>query len=398
MAAGVTIGDRMSKMGVVKAGPMAIPVEALNKHVCILGTTGSGKSTTAFLLADEVERHSIPLLILDRTGEYVRTLGKRGASVFTPGENLVTALFQRDASIPLADQIEDWADLLNHFTSVTYHASLSPLQCRVLREVLSRYYAGTQDTLTVTRLIAKLRSYEDETRDRNGWEESVEAIISRMMPLTVGQVANTLDRPFTTLKVEETLEPGATVIDLSVLGTDGARNLLSQLVLKQLYERVRSMEETPGNRIVVLVDEAQHLAPNDPYYPSLPEKCAIELRKYGFGLVMMATRPSLISSNVIANCGTIISHMLNNERDVDTVAGYMLGADPMLKKLIRKLPVGYAVVQLNHPVPSPAALCHVGTDEQRREFGLPYSFWDPMSSDGYSTFRKSPSAEASLRL
>lgn len=392
----IVLGEKLGTFSGETKGRIELPVGALTRHVCVLGTTGSGKSTTALMLVEEMREEGVPFLILDRTGEHARALGRLSVPVLRPGKELVTALFQRDPGTPLADQVEGWVDLLNHFANVTYHASLSPLQFRVLRETLSQYYNGTSDVLTVTRLVGKLRAYEDRTRDRNGWEESIEAVISRLMPLTVAAVGKAMDMPYSTLGVDELLKPGGAVVDLSGLGTDAAKNIFSQVALKVLHDWVRDAGETEQPRIVVVIDEAQHLAPNDPHYLSVPEKCALELRKYGFGLVMVAARPSLVSSNVISSCGTVISHTLNNEKDVEAVRGYMLSADVALGNRIRSLPVGYAVVQLNHPAPQGAMLCRVGVSEQRHEMGLAPSYWDP-SMGRYMSLRNSPSAEVSSR-
>ena len=121
-------------------------------------------------------------------------------------------------------------------------------------------------------------------------------------------------------------------------------------------------------RLGLVLDEAQQLAPNEHGYISIPEKCAIELRKYGFCLALCATRPSLISPNIIANSNTIISFMLNNQDDIETVAGFLVGEtrDGRIKEMLRKLPVGEALVQLNHPQPRDAARCRIGTEDQRR--------------------------------
>jgi hypothetical protein len=53
---------------------------------------------------------------------------------------------------------------------------------------------------------------------------------------------------------------------------------------------------------------------------------------------------------------------------IDTVAGFLVGGskDGRVKDMMRKLPVGEAVVQLNHPQPKDAFRCRIGTEEQRR--------------------------------
>jgi len=375
------IGEELLTLNGRPKHKAAIPLDALTRHMCILGTTGAGKSTCAEIVCHELARLHVPTLVLDRTGEYVSSLGKLpGVNTLTPGENLVICLFKRkderpdNEAFPLGAQIEDWVSLLDHFLHTSYSAGLSPLQARVLREVFEQYCHGARQPLTITNLILKLREYEDDVADFRGWPESIEAIVSRLVPMTVGVVGKALDRSYETFKIDQLFEPGLNIIDLSVIPEDGARNLLSQVVLKEVYDVIRRKEKTGALRLVVLLDEAQYLAPNDRGYISIPERCAIELRKYGFCLAVCATRPSLISPDIIANSNTLISFMLNNQDDIDTVAGFMVGgaAGGHIKETLRKLPVGEALLQLNHPQPRDAARCRIGTESQRLALGLSY--------------------------
>src|SRR5712692_8482187 len=92
--------------GVRIGAVITLPTEALPRHICITGTTGSGKSTSACVLAYELARNSIPTIILDRTGEYADLLGKfPWMTKLQPGKNLVMALFQRDPTIALSQQV-----------------------------------------------------------------------------------------------------------------------------------------------------------------------------------------------------------------------------------------------------------------------------------------------------
>ena len=113
-------------------------------------------------------------------------------------------------------------------------------------------------------------------------------------------------------------------------------------------------------RLVCLIDEAHHVCPNVRNYISIPEKCAIELRKYGFSLITCATRPALVSPNIIANSNVLISHMLNNQEDVETAAGYFVESRSIGDSL-RRLAVGEAMVQVNTPRPQNAVRCRVST-------------------------------------
>ncbi len=376
----ICIGEELLTLTSKPKCKASIAVEALRRHLCILGTTGSGKSTCAEIICDELHRLRIPTLVLDRTGEYAGSIGKsQESNVLTPGKNLTIALFKRrgqdsDAeALPLEAQIEEWVSLLDHFNHVSYAGGLSPLQARVLREVFYEYYRGTKQTLTISGLIAKLGRYKEDVADFRGWPESIEALVSRLWPMAVGVMGGALDRSYETFNVDKLFEPRLNVVDLSTVADDRAKTLLCQVVLKEVYDAIKRKERTDRLRLVVLVDEAQHLAPNERGYISIPEKSAIELRKYGLCLALCATRPSLISPNVIANSNTLISFMLNNEEDIDTVAGFLVGGsrDGHVKEMLRKLPVGEALVQLNHPQPRDAARWRIGTEEQRRRLGLP---------------------------
>ena len=350
------------------SGPVRLPVSALTRHIAILGATGSGKSTTAITLARGLAAEGISTVVLDRTGEYARALnGLDRAKVYGPGDNLAMALFQYDGAASLSSQVEGWIGLLDHYMAVTYRSQVSPLQYRVLREVLGQYYSGTHDTLTISRLISKLEAYEQRVRRISGWEESIEAVISRLVPLTVDLVGRTFDLPYSTMELCDLFQGSVSVFDMSAIEEDGGKNLLSQMVLKRLYQTMRSGDPTEGVRLVLILDEAQHLAPYGDYI-SVPERCAIELRKYGFSLVTIATRPSLISPNILSNCGTIISHVLVNDRDIEAVAGYLLegSANAAVRHALRTLSTGWAVVQKNFPTPERPHVCAVGREALAR--------------------------------
>jgi hypothetical protein len=361
----VCIGDEVTSLDSKPKRPALIPLEALRRHVCILGTTGSGKSNCAKVLCLELDHVGVPTLVLDRTGEYAEAFAAdEGVKILTPGKNLVTPIFkltEKRGRADISSQIEDWISLLDHFNHVSNSAGLSPLQARVLREVLWQHYEGTTRTLTISNLISKLQDYERRVNNLNGWQESIEALVSRLWPMTVEGVGDALDRSYESFKIDELLEPRLKILDLSKLRDDRAKNLLSQVLLKHLNVAVRSRGKTEGLRVVVVIDEAQHLAPNERGYISVPENFAIELRKYGLSLVTCASRPSLVSPNIIANSNTIISFMLNNMLDIETVSGYFVGGtrDDHIRDMLRQLPVGEAMLQLNHPVPKSPARCRV---------------------------------------
>ncbi len=231
----ICIGEEVTSLDSRPKGPARIPLQALRRHLCILGTTGSGKSNCAKVICRELDVLGVPVVVFDRTGEYAEAFAAiEGVKILAPGANLVTPIFklaEKPARDDILSQIEDWVSLLDHFNHVSNSAGLSPLQARILREALWQHYQGTAETLTI----------------------------------------------------------------------------------------------------------------------------------------MCASRPSLVSPNVVANSNTVISFMLNNMLDIEAVAGYFVGGtrDDHVREMLRQLPVGVAVVQLNHPEPRPPARCKVRDFDER---------------------------------
>jgi DNA helicase HerA-like ATPase len=359
----LVIGERIRTLDPRPQGEATIPIDALTRHVCILGTTGSGKSTTAAVICLELGRLKIPTLVLDRTGEYKDLLSSIEPRVLTPGKDLTMSLFD-----PRGDynprHAEEWISLLDDFSHVSYGVGLSPLQARVLREAFDEYFHGTRRPLPVHELLARLRQAEEESSELRGWAESMEAIISRLWPMTYGAMGKTVNSAQRSFTVGELFEPRVTVVDLSSLPDDRAKNMLSQIILKEVYEETKKGGKSDDVRLVVVLDEAQHLAPSEKGYASMPERFAMELRKYGFSLVLCASRPSLVSQNVIANCNTLISHMLNNQADIESAAGFFVGSG--VGEQLRRLPVGVAMLQENHPEPKDSLRVRIGHLNSRR--------------------------------
>jgi len=82
---------------------------------------------------------------------------------------------------------------------------------------------------------------------------------------------------------------------------------------------------------------------------SVFDRYALEMRKYGMGLAVIATRATLISENILANCNTVICHQLTGSKDIGLALNYMvnrLEEDRFLAEF-RLLDVGDALVQLN---------------------------------------------------
>lgn len=244
---------------------------------------------------------------------------------------------------------------MEHYLQVSIGTGLTPLQARVFREAVGYCLESLTPSAGITQVIETLRAMQMRYRGMKGWAESVEAVIPRLHPFSVGRLGGVFDANSPALETKRLFQPGLHIIDLDPLDTDEAKNLLSQTVASQVSGHGRRMGITQELRFVLVVDEAHHISPNQRNYLSVLERYALELRKYGMGLVVIATRPTPISENILANCNTVICHQLTGSKDIDLALNYMvnrLEEDRFLSEF-RLLDVGDALVQPNDPEKSP---------------------------------------------
>ena len=82
---GISLGAVIS--GGVKKQPFQLDPEDVGRHICILGMTGSGKTTTAKVLARRLWEKGIPFMVLDTHNEYAPFAGSMEAAVVAPGRD-----------------------------------------------------------------------------------------------------------------------------------------------------------------------------------------------------------------------------------------------------------------------------------------------------------------------
>lgn len=338
-------------------GIFEIGTNELKRHLCILGVTGSGKTTTGIILALELSKLKVPVVILDRNGEYTKTLSRFShlAETLLPGRDLVLSPFESEEALEPGEQIEDWIDAIADYIEVGWDEPLSPSQNRTLRLALEEC-RGKKGSFTISNLLDELRNPGERAKGIKWWKESSESIISRLEIFTSGRCREIFDVDRSRLDLAPIFKPFITIIDLSFFSDDRPKNLFSQLFSRKLGRYLRDMGETIDLRLVYLIDEAQHIAPQRfsselASRMGIVERFAVEFRKYGVGLVTIVTRPTMISKNILANSNTIINHCLFYEDDVKRMKETLglTGDDELssrcVEQCLRTLEPGGAIVR-----------------------------------------------------
>jgi hypothetical protein len=336
----------------------AIDPSWFTRSAVIVGKSGTGKSHDIDLIARQLGELGFSVVILDRTGEHSEALaGLPCAATLTPGQELcIPILDPTDQDVKDAGEaVEDALDTLSHYFAVSFGERPTPLQQRIVRENLASHYGmGSEvgQAPSVSEFISSVRRYQEFKRGIHGFVESCESVVSRLYPLTVGRTGEVFDQKKRGLPIEDLFKPGVHTIDLSRLRYEPARDLLSQIVVKRLYQGARRLGVTGDLRQLIVVDEAHHIAPRDPDYQGFAELIAIENRKFGQGVVVSSTSPGQLSEALLRNSSIRVCHQLDDGKDIDLMLRFMVNRLDSERFLadIRALGLGEALVQVSSPI------------------------------------------------
>lgn len=281
----------------------------LSRHALIVGSTGSGKSTTvATLVLTLLERYAHPyLVIFDVHGEY--------GGLRHPKMKLING---HELKIPhWLLSLQQWGDLL-HLEPQSQ--SLTNLGA-ALQELKAKYNPEfdrsklSVDTPIFYRLF-ELTTHPKVTHDPT--------LNERLPPMSKDVRYAPLFQSgyeylggltaFTDLVLDR--RQGATILDLSHLVPD----LLSPVVeiFSRLFFEFCYWNTKRDFPLVLVYEEGHRYLSADPVHASSRkrvENIVKEGRKYGVGAIIVSQRPTEISPTILAQCGNIIAHRLTTDQD-----------------------------------------------------------------------------------
>ncbi len=300
----------------------------LGKHFALLGSTGTGKSTSAALILHRI-CESAPnghIVMIDPHGEYSAAFKNTG-TIFDVG-NLQMPYwlmnFEEHCEVFLTssgnDRQED-ADILakcllkargkNRLAETLGKITVDSPIPYLLSDLtnLIQDEAGKLDKATSSAPYMRLKTKIDEIKA----DPRYQFMFSGML---VGDtMADFLCRIF---RMPSEGRP-ISIIDVSGVPSDITSTVVAVLSRMVFDFAIWAREET--TRPVLLVcEEAHRYVPNEKNADGssvgrILSRIAKEGRKYGISLGLITQRPSDLAEGVLSQCGTIISMRLNNDRD-----------------------------------------------------------------------------------
>ena len=305
----------------------ALYVDAmLGKHFALVGSTGTGKSTSAALILHKIcdlapQGH---IVMIDPHGEYSAAFKTNGALYDVSNLQMPYWLmnFEEHCEVFLTTsgserQID--ADILakclliargksrlgQEIAKLTVDAPipylLSDLTSTISLEMGKMDRAG--DTAPYLRLKTKIEEIKSDPR--YGF------MFSGM--LVADTMAGFLQRIF---RLPGDGKP-ISIIDVSGVPSD-ITSVVVAVLARMVFDYAIWSRNEPQRPILLVCEEAHRYIPRDDDGSTVGRilgRIAKEGRKYGVSLGLITQRPSDLAEGVLSQCGTIIAMRLNNDRD-----------------------------------------------------------------------------------
>jgi hypothetical protein len=268
-----------------------IPFKDVRRHLMILGSTGSGKTTIAKDIVRRAVGENVKVTILDWKGEYVDYV--RGATVIrrtnlwdvggrNSAEKAVIAVeMLREVTRDIADVSSASATLLLKELARLYSEKGTP----TTKDVVDRVDRFMQNALTERRLAEA---------------NMAAAILRRLYWLQI-------DEERTDQNIHGS--PDVVVYDLSSTCSNYLKTLYSLAILSRKY--YEALRRGPVDRLaeVIVSEECQNYVRgrrfDDP--PSIGERIVNELRSYGVGVLLITPDPIQIPWHMARDVGALIA-------------------------------------------------------------------------------------------
>ncbi|MBI5158668.1 ATP-binding protein [Candidatus Micrarchaeota archaeon] len=301
----------------------------LQKHLSVLGISGSGKSYFMSCLIEELlerkpEHGRIASVIVDIHGEYVGfASGQYGdrASVFQ-GKKIKIALHK-----------------LSPQTLAEFVPELSGSARRELEVILydlKREMKDKQEPFDLPEVIQRVAESEIK--------ENVKPILlTHLHQLKALNLFGKADNP----SLKQLALPGRLcVLDLSDLDNPKRKQLIVAYFARRLFKARKKGKIPP---FVLLVEEAHNFAPERLSKFEALSKPVINLiaregRKFGASLCLISQRPKYLSTTALSQCNSNIIFRITNPYDVKHIAESCESIDQNMANAISTLRVGEAII------------------------------------------------------
>lgn len=359
------------------------------RHACIVGNTGSGKSeTVARILEEAAKLASTNIVVFDIHGEYSQISYVDNIKVGTETDFPVWMFGLRDMASNILKVKEDSATVAMSALRKCYNSI-----CPHGNEGKPVYF----DYEMLLAKMCELNTQEVNTGDvyKSGDKAGMYKTVKGELNGKLTGVVNGMEAKFTDKRYSFLFEQRSQAylyklmqrimggdkpvknIDLSDIPHDVAIPIIGALT-RLIYDIQRA--GTTYNPITLVCDEAHVYIP-DNFQLSASERRMVEIfediakegRKFGITLFAASQRPSELNRTIMAQCANFIVGKLNNENDKTMIKGMLPDGNESLIESSTMFSPG-DVLMVGDAVPIPLKI-HVQLAKERPQ-SRTIDFWD----------------------
>ena len=360
-----------------------ISLSMLNRHGLVAGATGTGKTKTLQLMAEQVSRAGVPVFAADIKGDLsgLAVPGEADAKLlerteaigqdFTPGGCPVEfyALGGEGTGVPLRATVSQFGPLL-----LSKVLGLNQTQESSLALVF--HYADANNLLLLDlkdlmELLKFLTSEEGkpELADIGGLSKATVGVIQRQVTALAAQGGDTFfgEPEFDTADLLHVTQDGQGVISLLELPNLADRPALFSTflmwLLADLYQDLPEAGDLDKPKLVFFFDEAHLLFDGaSKAFQDAIEQTVRLIRSKGVGVFFVTQTPKDVPEEVLAQLGSRVQHQLrahtpNDAKALKATVNTYPKTDYDLAERLQQLGIGEAVVTVLNPkgAPTPVA-------------------------------------------
>ena len=358
-----TYRDNLINAGDIEIGKLkssgkdtiGLSVNDLAKHMLVVGTPGSGKTTFSVSLLDRLWKdHGIPFLVLEPAKNEYRALVESipDLQIFTPGKNLISPFVYNPFIPPKGVRLETYKSTLK--TAFAAAVSMSSPLDQIFEESINNCYSDfmwldtyTSDDKGKTFNISDFIKCFKETFDAIGYTGDARNI-GRAGTVRLSGLVNLFDT-YSSIPIEDLLSK-PTVIELAAIENSDQKALIISLILLSILAYVNSNYVGEGGlKNVILIEEAHVLldentnsgsgdANPSAIAQSLVRRMLAEIRSYGVGLIIADQSPRKVTSDVVALTDIKVAFRIVEAADKQIIADSINMNEAQEKRLSRLRP------------------------------------------------------------
>lgn len=346
-----------------KGDTIGFNLKDLAKHMLVVGTPGSGKTTFSVGMLDRLwKEHHIPFLVIEPAKNEYRALVQSipDLQVFTPGKNFISPFVYNPFVPPKNVKLETYKSTLK--TAFAAGVSMTTPLDKIFEEAINNCYSDFRwlDTYT-TDNKGKIFNITDfikcfqQTFDEIGYTGDAKNI-GRAGVVRLNSLVNLFDNYYS-IPIEDLLSK-PTIIELAAIENAEQKALIISLLLLSVLSYVNANYVGEGGlKNVILLEEAHVLLDSNmnsgqgEANPSsiaqgLIKRMLAEIRSYGVGLVIADQSPRKVGTDVVALTDMKVIFRLVEAADKQIIADSSNMSDAMIQRM-SKLKPGEAFLFFN---------------------------------------------------